>query len=323
VVDVVERAPRAGVDYPGTWPAFEAWFPDDEACRGYLARLRWPEGFRCVSCGAGDGWATARGLWMCRECGRQTSVTAGTVFHRTRYPLRTWFAAAWLVCAQKNGTSALGLQRVLGLGSYETAWTWMHKLRRAMVRPDRDRLGGPGVTVELDDTFVGGRARKGSRNRYENKVEVAIAVERRHPKGLGRVRMRRIDMDRKNDVFAFAADSIAPGTILYTDGDTLYRDLADHIDVTHERIVLLGDPDPPHELLPAVHRVASLLKRWLAGTMHYGQSVAHIDYYLDEFTFRFNRRNSHQRGLLFYRLLQQAANTDPHPYADLVQHPVW
>jgi ISXO2-like transposase domain/Transposase zinc-ribbon domain len=311
------------VDYPATWPAFEAWFPDESACRDYLAGLRWPDGFRCGTCGESDAWQTARGLWMCRHCGHQSSITAGTIFHRTRYPLRTWFAAAWFVCSQKNGVSALGLQRVLGFGSYQTAWTWLHKLRRAMVRPDRDLLGGPGVAVELDETWVGGRAQLGRRNRYENKVEVAIAVERRHPRGLGRVRMRRIDLERKNDIYTFATDVIAPGTVLYTDGNTLYRDLPRHIDITHEPIPLYNDPDPAHEILPAVHRVASLLKRWLAGTLHYGQSVAHIDYYLDEFTFRFNRRNSNSRGLLCYRLLQQATNTDPHPYSDLVLHPLW
>lgn len=310
--------PRAGVDYPATWQAFESWFPDDEACRVYLARVRWPEGFRCPRCG-GEGWETARGLWMCQRCGQQTSVTAGTIFHRTRYPLRTWFAAAWFVCSQKTGASALGLKRVLGFGSYETAWAWMHKLRRAMVRPDRDRIGGPGVTVELDQAFVGGRSQGGRRARYETKAEVTIAVERRHPKGLGRARMRRINTaDRKNDIFEFAHDCIDAGTILYTDGDKLYRDLPDEIDIIHEPIVLLHAADPVHTLLPAVHRVASLLKRWLAGTLHYGQSTTHIDYYLDEFTFRFNRRTSRSRGLLFYRLLQQAANTDPHPLHALI-----
>jgi hypothetical protein len=260
---------------------------------------------------------------MCRACGHQSSVTAGTIFHRTRYPLRTWFAAAWFVCSQKNGTSALGLQRVLGFGSYETAWTWMHKLRRAMVRPDRDRLGGPGTAVELDETWIGGRAKLGRRNRFENKAEVVIAVERRHPKGLGRVRMRRIDLERKNDIYAFATDSINPGTVLWTDGNTLYKGLDRHLDVTHEPIILVADRDPAHELLPAVHRVSALLKRWLAGTLHYGQSIAHLDYYLDEFTFRFNRRNSQSRGLLFYRLLQQAVATDPHPYNQLIRHPTW
>jgi len=264
---------------------------------------------------------------MCGGCGRQTSVTAGTIFHRTRYPLRTWFAAMWFVCSQKTGASALGLKRVLGLGSYKTAWTWMHKLRRTMVRPDRDRLGGPGVAVELDQTFVGGRSGVGKRSRYANKAEVVIAVERLKPKGFGRVRMRRIGKDRKLEVFAFAKDSIAPGSIVYTDGDQLYKDLPSEIGVTHERVVVSSAVDPAHIVLPGVHRVASLLDRWLAGTLHYGQSMAHIDYYLDEFTFRFNRRTSRSRGLLFYRLLQQAANTDPHPLRELVasgfEHEEW
>jgi transposase-like protein len=313
--------PRAGVDYPATWPAFESWFPDDDACRSYLVRLRWPDGFRCPHCGGSESWATGRGLWMCRGCGRQTSVTAGTIFHRSRYPLRTWFAAAWFVCAQKTGASALGLQRVLGFGSYETAWAWMHKLRRAMVRPERDRLGGEGVSVELDQTFVGGRSRGGRRARYETKSEVTIAVERRHPKGLGRVRMRRIDStDRKAEVFDFAADTISPGSILYTDGDQLYRDLPGALGVIHQPIALIHAADPAHAVLPAVHRVASLLKRWLASTLHDGQSAEHLDYYLDEFTFRFNRRTSHSRGLLFYRLLHQAVNTDPHPLQTLIAH---
>jgi hypothetical protein len=237
--------------------------------------------------------------------------------------LRTWFAAVWFVCADKNGTSALGLQRTLGFGSYETAWSWMHKLRRAMVRPDRERLGGHQVAVELDETWIGGRAHLGRRNRFENKVEVAIAVERRQPRGLGRVRMRRIDLERKKEVYAFAADAIAPGTILYTDGEAAFQGLDDHIGLIHEPISLVATGELGHNVLPAVHRVTSLLKRWLAGTLHYGQSVAHIDYYLDEFTFRFNRRTSRSRGLLFYRLLQQAVNTDPHPYDTLALHPTW
>lgn len=309
--------PRAGTDYPATWQAFESWFPDDDACRTFLAKLRWPDGFVCPDCGATEAWETDRGLWMCRKCGRQTSVTAGTIFHRTRYPLRTWFAAAWFVCAQKTGASALGLQRVLGFGSYETAWAWMHKLRRAMVRPERDLLGGPGVTVELDETYVGGRT-QGKRARYEAMTEVAIAVERRHPKGLGRVRMRQLSRNRKNDTLDFAEDVLAPGTVLYTDGGTHYHGLSDQLDIVHEQIALVHAPDPAHVMLPAVHRVASLLKRWLAGTLHHGQSPGHLDYYLDEFTFRFNRRTSKSRGLLFYRLLEQAVHTEPHPLHKLI-----
>lgn len=306
--------PRSGVDYPGSWSSFEAWFPDDDACRAYLARLRWPEGFVCPACGGLDAWVTSRGLWMCRSCDRQTSVTAGTIFHRTRSPLTMWFAACWFVCSQKNGTSALGLQRVLGLGSYETAWVWMHKLRRAMVRPDRDKLSG---SVELDETYIGAPSAGGRRGRYENKTEVAIAVERLHPKGLGRVRMAHIGKQRRDGVFELAFNGIAPGTVVYTDGASHYVDIADELGLIHQPINLVAAPDPAHEMLPAVHRVASLLKRWLAGTLHDGQSTKHLEYYLDEFTFRFNRRTSRSRGLLFHRLIQQAVNTDPHPMREL------
>ena len=314
--------PRAGIDYPATWQTFESWFPDDAACREFLARVRWPDGFRCPRCTGEAAWTTKRGLLVCRSCGRQTSVTAGTIFDRSRYPLRVWFSAMWFVCAQKNGVSALGLKRVLGFGSYETAWAWLHKLRRAMVRPDRDRLGGDDVSVEIDQTFIGGRSQVRRAPRYDNKAEVVIAVERRHPRGLGRARLRQIDSnDRKNELLLFAQDSIAHGTILYSDGDRAYRDITKQLQLRHERVVLQSSPNPAHEMLPAVHRVASLLKRWLAGTLHDGQSADHLAYYLDEFTFRFNRRTSRSRGLLWYRLLQQAVATEPHPL-DVLTHKI-
>lgn len=312
--------PVAGRDYPGTWQAFEAWFADEDACREFLVAVRWPEGFLCPNCGSCEAWETARGLFMCSSCSRQTSVTAGTIFHRTRTPLRTWFAAMWMMCAQKNGVSATALQQLLGFRSYETAWAWLHKLRRAMVRPDRDRLGGPGVSVELDETNIGGRARAGA-PRYANKARVVIAVERREPKGLGRVRMAVIDTDNTmGDIEAFATEVIEPGTILWTDGARHYHRLGELTAATHEPIDLVHSDDPAHTVLPAVHRVAALLKRWLEGTFHDGQSVTHLDYYLDEYTFRFNRRTSRSRGLLFYRLTQQALRTDPHPLNDLKAH---
>lgn len=317
---VVEaQRPKAGVDYPGTWPSFEAWFPDDDACRDYLARVRWPDGFACPQCDGTDAWQTGRGLWMCQSCGRQTSVTAGTIFHRSRYPLRTWFAAMWFVCSQKNGVSALGLQQAFGFGSYETAWAWLHKLRRAMVRPDRELLGGAGVSVEIDQTFLGGR-KKASSRRYDNKHEVVIGVERQHPKGFGRVRLAHIDSSsRKEELFGFVQHNLAHGSIMYTDGEPIYADIAKTLQITHEPIVLVRSPDPAHVVLPGVHLVASLLQRWIAGTLHDGVSDRHLAYYLDEFTFRFNRRTSRSRGLLWYRLVQQAVNTDPHPLAAL-QH---
>src|SRR6478609_5459814 len=148
--------PVGGVDYPRTFQELQEWFPDDQACLQYLAKLRWPDGFVCPACSATRAWQTAKARWMCAACGRQTSVTAGTIFHRIRTPLSTWFAAIWFLTSQKNGMSALGLQRVLGFGTYETAWAWLQKLRRAMVRPDRDLLSG---VVELDEVFVGNESR--------------------------------------------------------------------------------------------------------------------------------------------------------------------
>ena len=156
MAEVVRTHPVGGVDYPNTFQQLLAWFPDDAACLNYLASLRWPDGFVCPACGSNRYWRTATARWMCADCDRQTSVTAGTVFHRTRTPLSTWFAAVWFLTSQKNGVSALGLQRVLGFGSYETAWAWLHKLRRAMVRPERDQLSG---VVELDEVFIGNETR--------------------------------------------------------------------------------------------------------------------------------------------------------------------
>ena len=164
--------PQGGVDYPRTWQEFREWFPDEDSCVEFLESLRWPDGFACPLCGS-DGWRIAqRQMWMCASCGRKTSVTAGTIFHRSRTPLSTWFAAAWLVTSSKNGVSALNLQQQLGFGSYETAWAWLHKLRRAMVRPDRDRLSG---VVEVDETFVGGVS-VGKLGASSDKVPVQVAV---------------------------------------------------------------------------------------------------------------------------------------------------
>jgi len=146
--------PVAGEDYPRTYQQFLSWFADEKACRSYLQKCRWPQGFECAHCGwRGEPWTTARGYLHCHQCGSETSVTAGTMFDRTRMPLQTWYAAIWFLMSQKDGASALGLQRVLGFGSYQTAWTWLHKMRRAMVRPDRERLRGK---VEVDETYVGG-----------------------------------------------------------------------------------------------------------------------------------------------------------------------
>ena len=180
----------AGKDYPGSWHEFQVWFPDDDACRRYLEWLRWPDGFICPACGHNKAWRGSDHLWKCRECSRRTSVTAGTILDKTRTPLRTWFAAAWYITNQKLGVSALGLQRVLGFGSQQTAWTMLHKFRKAMVRPDRTKLVGE---VEVDETYVGGPSKGGKRGRgASKKFIVVIAVELHEPKGFGRIRMRHV-----------------------------------------------------------------------------------------------------------------------------------
>jgi len=303
--------PAGGADYPRTYQEFRAWFPDEDACVEYLARLRWPEGFACPACGGRESWRTARRLWMCARCGVKTSATAGTIFHRSHSPLSTWFAAVWFVTAQKNGVSAQGLQRVLGFGSYETAWAWLHKLRRAMVRPGRNRLAG---IVEVDQSFIGGKS-PGQRGPSSDKVPVMIAVERVGPRQLGRVRLSVARAAGTLELVDFAREVTEPGSTVRTDGARMFTRLAS-LGYTHEPVTGYRAADPG-TVMPGVHLVSSLLKHWAAGTLHQRISPQHLPYYLDEFTFRFNRRRSSARGMLFYRLLQQAAHTDPHPLTEL------
>ena len=251
---------------------------------------------------------------MCSACGHQVSVTAGTIFQDTRTPLTLWFRAIWWVVSQKNGASALGMQRVLGLGSYRTAWTWLHKLRRAMVRPGRERLSGE---VEVDETFVGGVDPGGGRRHVGKKALVVLAAEVRG-RAIGRIRMRRVADSSADSLLPFVQDAVEPGSTVITDGLQSYRGLP-KLGYSHERRVRLGSGESADAMLPRVHRAASLLKRWLLGTHQGAVSREHLDYYLDEFTFRFNRRASRHRGKLFYRLLEQAVAVDPVPYAAMVR----
>lgn len=303
----------ADAEYPGTLAQFDRWFATEDACRKYLAELRWPAGFRCPRCESTDAWLTERGLMHCKRCGRQVSVTAGTIFHGTRSSLRLWFQAMWWVTAQKSGASALGLQRILGLGSYETAWTWLHKLRRAMVRPGRDLLSGE---VEVDETFVGGVEQGGGRRHVGKKALVVVAAEVRG-RGTGRIRLGRVRDSSAESILPFVREVVGPGSVIITDGLPTYYALP-QAGYDHRRLVVRGSGQNPDALLPRVHRVVSLLKRWLLGTHQGAVERKHLPYYLDEFTFRFNRRTSRRRGMLFYRLAQQALAVDPAPYRSLV-----
>jgi transposase-like protein len=256
---------------------------------------------------------------MCKDCRHQSTVTAGTIFDKTRTPLRVWFAAAWYLTNQKQGVSALGLQRVLGLGSYQTAWTMLHRFRTAMVRVGREGLRG---VVEVDEAYIAITDRENPvpalrRKNHTDKIRVGLAVEILQPKGFGRIRLRQLPSDSKQLVRQFIQDSIEAGAVVRTDGSGSYAKL-DELGYRHERCVMLGSETPAHVSMAGVHRVASLLKRWILGTHHGSVQPAHLGAYLDEFVFRFNRRSSTSRGLLFYRLLQQAVVTDPITYRDIV-----
>ena len=253
-------------------------------------------------------------LFQCCDCRRQTSATAGTIFQDTRKPLVMWFRAMWYVTSQKNGASALGLQRVLGLSSYETAWTWLHKLRRAMIRPDRDRLSG---WIEVDETLVGG-LEEGVSGRQTSKKSWVVVAAQADGAGIGRIRMRVVPDCSAASLHPFLLDCVEPGSVIHSDGWQGYAGLEKN--GYHREISKIGKHrEEASELMPRVHRVVSLLKRWLLGTHQGGVAYYYLPYYLDEFTFRFNRRKSKSRGKLFFRLMQQAVNTPPQTYEAMVR----
>jgi transposase-like protein len=298
-------------DFPKNLTEFRERFSTEELCIDYLIALRWPNGFECPICGNNKMRRTTRGLFECQKCLRQTSVTAGTLFHDTRKPLRLWFEAMWHITNQKYGANALGLQRVLGLGSYHTAWQWLHRLRRAMVRPGRDKLSG---TVEIDETYIGGE-RSGKRGRgADNKALVAVAIEDKSKesttgKGIGRIRLQLIPNASAESLNDFIKANVNEGSCIRTDGWSGYHSVST---IGYEHVVA-NSMD-----LKIAHLSISLLKRWLLGTYQGAVNSTHLSYYLDEFTFRFNRRTSGSRGQLFYRLLQQSLLSDPVPCKEIV-----
>jgi transposase-like protein len=302
-------------DYPRTLMELEQRFSSEAACREYLETLRWPQGFICPRCKAREYWTGSRSRKICIGCGYQATVMAGTIFERTRMPLRLWFRAIWWITSQKNGVSALGLQRVLGLGCYRTAWICLHKLRYAMVRPGRDKLSGQ---VEVDETYLGGLEEGVIGRKIEKKALIAVGAEE-NGKGIGRIRMCRVKDASAASLHPFTVNNIESGSVIHTDGWEGYSGL-DKQGYLHKVTRLRGKKESASELLPRVHRVISLLKRWLMGTHQGAISHEYLDYYLDEFTFRFNRRNSRHRGKLFYRLLQQAVCVEPMTHGQLVKH---
>ena len=293
--------------YPQNFEEFLDWFSVEDDCAAYLEWIRWPGGFVCPKCSDTKAWRTDRGLWHCQGCQRQTSVTVGTVFEDSRKPLRLWFHVMWLMMAQKTGLSARNLRDTYGFGSYQTAWGWLQKLRSVMIRIGRERLAG---RVEVDEAYVGGH-KEGTRGRgAEGKTLVLVAVEGKTKKKLGRVRFRCVAAIDRGTVTSFVQDYVEAGAIVVTDGLSVYEKLG-AAGFDHRPHIVSTGGEAARKQLDHVHLVISLLKRWLGGTHQGAVTPSHLQAYLDEFSFRFNRRLSQHRGKLFYRLMQQAVTMRP------------
>lgn len=295
--------------YPKDFQEFLTTFRTEEDCWNYLFEVRWSNGYICPQCGSAKYWKTERELIHCRECEHQVSITSGTIFHGTRKPLLLWFHIMWWVVAQKTGASASNLKDFMGFGSYETAWAWLHKLRRAMIRSEREKLIGD---VEVDETYIGGREiGNGKQGRGADTKSLVVVATECIGKQIGRVRFKIISEASSQELIPFINENIEKGSTIITDGWTGYKPLHSSKRFKHEVKTISGSGFEAHELLPHVHMVDSLVKRWINGTHQGNISPKHLSYYLDEFAFRFNRKMSTYRGKLFYRLVQQAVSTTP------------
>ena len=301
--------------YPKDFQEFLAQFSNETDCWHYLIEIRWPEGYICPNCQSGKYWLTSKHKIHCSECGKEFSITSGTIFQESKKPLLLWFHIMWWVVAQKTGASAYNLKDFMGFGSYETAWTWLHKLRRSMVREGREKLSG---IVEVDETYIGGEEiGTGKQGRGASDKSLVVVATECIGKQISRVRFKILPDATKERLLSFIEENVEEGSIVITDGWSGYAALSQNNKYEHVKKVISGSGKQAHELLPHVHMVDSLVKRWINGT-HQGKiSTKHLEYYLDEFAFRFNRKLSNHRGKLFYRLIQQAVTTSPITYTDI------
>ena len=299
-------------EFPRNMVEFVKTFATEQACTDYLSEVRWPDGFVCPICGCPRGWATARGTIFCADCERQTSLTAGTILHNTRVPLWSWFLGMWLMCTQKTVLSAVSVQRELGFGSYRTAWLMLQKLRQGMVRVGRESLSG---SVEVDETYLGGEE-EGIRGReLVGKALVVIAVELDGRK-VGRIRLRHIPDASGESLIGFMKGCIEPGTRVHTDGWKGYSGVRE---AGYRHKITPTQGESAIDVFPHVHLVASLLKRWLLATHQGKVSPKHLQRYLNEFTFRFNRRRSRHVGKLFHRLAEQLVLRQAQTYGEITE----
>lgn len=317
--EIAGGPPRAGLHYPRDTSQFYAWFPTERAAREYLTAVRFQERVTCPRC---DGQVGApRGeRWWCPRCRRWFTVTTGTLLQRTKVPFRTWLEVAWQLVDTKVGVSALSIARITGL-DYRSAWGLLHKLRRAMEQSGRERLHGE---VEFDETYVGG-VEEGAGGRSRGKKQpVAVACERVSETAMGRIRLARLPDASALAIADFLEQNVEPGSILISDNWTSYVPALDEfakrgLAYEHRPTTLRGSDERAHRVHPHVHRVAALLERWMLGTHQGSITGEYLDAYLDEFVFRFNRRHSKNRGLIFWRLVCALTSTGPFPRTELAR----
>ena len=287
------------MSYPKDQLEFEDQFRTETDCVEYFKQIRWPKGFMCRKCGESEYWPQSRSRYTCKICNFQSTLYSGTMFECSRLKLRLWYRAIWWMINQKHGTSAAGLQKGLGIKSYKTAWLMLHKIRSAMVDPRRLKLSG---NIEVDEAWVGGKKHGfGSKGSKENPI-VVVAIEF-NEKSLGRLRMEHIELNTTFLLTRFIENNIEQDSHLYTDEWSGYKSIQTR---GYKHTATASSRAVDNNVLPRVHLVIALLKTWLQGTHHGRIERKHLQAYLDEFVFRFNRRNSASRGLLFKRLLESA-----------------
>ena len=303
--------------YPKDFQEFLIQFPDEKSCWQYLIDIRWSDGYVCPHCNSANYWLTAQHKIHCTSCEKAFSITSGTIFQDSKKPLLLWFHIMWWVVAQKTGASAYNLMDFMGFGSYQTAWLWLHKLRRVMVRQGREKLSG---VVEVDETYIGGEEiGTGKQGRGAEEKSLVIVATECIGKKIGRVRFRIIPDASQESLISFIEENVETQSTVITDGWSGYASLSKSKDYVHIEKVIAGSGKQAHELLPHVHMVDSLVKRWINGTHQGKMSPKYLEYYLDEFAFRFNRKVSTHRGKLFYRLMQQAVTTLPVTYDEMIK----
>ena len=301
--------------YPKNQLEFERLFATEESCEAFLWQIRFPEGYVCVACAGKEYWSQTRSRRTCVSCHRETSVLSGTSFHKSHLSLTVWFRCCWWFINQKQGVSALGLQRALGIGSYRSAWLALHKLRRAMITPGRNLLKGE---VEADEIYIGGTESEGSKYRA-SKLLILISVEK-SGKGIGRIRMKLISDTSSETLLTGIREMVEEGSAIETDAWSGYMCLgANGYKHIRTQMAVTRKAKREQDALPRVHRIASLFKRWMLGTYQGRVDAKHLPRYLDEFVFRFNRRTSNSRGLLFLRLLENCASTEATTYKEVTE----